>query len=63
MPQLIGEILVSMKAMTSEQVRAVLAAQKAGDKRLFGQIALSLGLIEDNSLRRYADFVDGQNPT
>ena len=27
-------------------------------KRLFGEIALSLGFIEDNALRRYADYLD-----
>ena len=58
MPQRIGEIYVHMNAIKPEQVEAVLAAQKAGDSRLFGQIALALGFIEDNSLKRYADFLD-----
>ena len=58
MPQRIGEISVHMNAIKPEQVEAVLAAQKAGDSRLFGQIALALGFIEDNSLKRYADFLD-----
>lgn len=58
MQKRIGEILVQMGAIKPEQVEAVLAAQKAGDSRLFGQIALALGFIEDNSLRRYADFLD-----
>ena len=47
-----------MGAINPDQVDAVLAAQKAGDKRLFGQIALAMGFIEDNSLRRYADYLD-----
>jgi hypothetical protein len=42
----------------AEQVETVLAAQKAGDKRLFGAIAVSLGFIEDNALRRWADYLD-----
>jgi len=54
----IGEILILMKVMKTEQVKSVLEAQKAGDKRLFGTIALSLGFIEDNALRRYADYLD-----
>jgi len=54
----IGEILVRLGAIKPEQVETVLAAQRAGDTRLFGQIALAMGLIEDNSLRRYADFLD-----
>ena len=45
--------------MKAEQVETVLAAQKAGDKRLFGAIAVSLGFIEDNALRRWADYLDG----
>jgi hypothetical protein len=54
----IGEILVLMGTLKAEQVEKVLDAQKAGDKRLFGAIALSLGFIEDNALRRYADYLD-----
>jgi hypothetical protein len=54
----IGEILVLMGIMKAEQVEAVLASQQAGDKRLFGTIALSLGFIEDSALRRYADYLD-----
>ena len=63
MQKRIGEMLVHMGAMKPEQVEAVLAAQKAGDTRLFGQIALALGFIEDNSLRRYADLLDGNKET
>jgi hypothetical protein len=54
----IGEILVVLGSMKPEQVESVLAAQREGDKRLFGTIALSLGLIEDNALRRYVDYLD-----
>jgi len=54
----IGEILVLMGTIKPEQVESVLAVQRAGDKRLFGAIALSLGFIEDNALRRYADYLD-----
>jgi len=58
MAKRIGEILVLMGTMKPDQVESVLAAQRAGDKRLFGAIALSLGFVEDNALRRYADYVD-----
>jgi hypothetical protein len=54
----IGEILVLIGTMKPEQVETVLAVQQAGDKRLFGSIALSLGFIEDNALRRYVDYLD-----
>ncbi|MCX7037921.1 MAG: hypothetical protein NT005_02125 [Spirochaetes bacterium] len=59
MAKRIGEILVLNGMMKAEQVETVLAAQKAGDKRLFGAIAVSLGFIEDNALRRWADYLDG----
>jgi hypothetical protein len=58
MEKCIGDIMVLMGIMTIEQVQVVLAKQNAGDNRLFGAIALSLGLIEDSSLRRYADYLD-----
>jgi hypothetical protein len=58
MAKRIGEILVLMGTMKPEQIESVLAAQRAGDKRLFGTIALFLGFIEDNALRRYADYMD-----
>ena len=58
MAKRIGEVLVLMGIMNAEQVESVLTVQKAGDKRLFGAIALSLGFIEDNALRRYADYLD-----
>jgi hypothetical protein len=54
----IGEILLLNGMIKAEQVETVLAAQKAGDKRLFGAIAVSLGFIEDNALRRWADYLD-----
>jgi hypothetical protein len=58
MAERIGDMLVRIGAMKQEQVEQILAAQKAGDTRSFGQIALSLSFIDDNSLRRYADYVD-----
>jgi hypothetical protein len=58
MEKRIGDIMALMGIMTVEQVELVLAKQKAGDNRHFGEIALSLGLIEDSSLRRYADYLD-----
>ena len=58
MAKRIGETLVLMGMMKPEQIESVLAMQRAGDKRLLGAIALSLGIIEDNALRRYADYLD-----
>lgn len=50
-----GEILVRVGAMTEKQVKDVLWAQKVGDKRLFGEIAIELGYINKGAVRRYLD--------
>jgi len=50
--------MILLGIMKVEQVESVLATQGTGDKRPFGEIALSLGFIEDNALRRYADYLD-----
>jgi hypothetical protein len=55
MEELIGDGLVRIRAMTAEQVRRVLAVQKAGDDRRFGEIAIDLGFIDDKAIRRYLD--------
>lgn len=49
----IGEGLVRIKALTQAQCEEILALQKAGDKRLFGDIALSKGYIEFDLLIQY----------
>jgi hypothetical protein len=33
------------------------ASQKAGDNRRFGEIAIELGYINNDAIRRYVDFV------
>jgi hypothetical protein len=43
MAERIGDFLVRTGAMQQQQVEAVIAAQKAGDKRTFGDIAVALG--------------------
>lgn len=53
----IGEYLVSVGILNSEQVEAVLSAQKAGDTRKFGEIAVSMGFMEDSSIMRFTDFL------
>ncbi len=58
MAQKIGEFLRGVGVMTSEQVEIVLRKQKEGDKRLFGQIALSLGFLGDDAIKRYVDYLD-----
>jgi hypothetical protein len=51
----IGDGLVRIGAMTMEQVRKVLALQKAGDTRLFGEIAIEHGFVNDEAIRRYLE--------
>lgn len=41
-----------------KQAESVLAAQRAGDKRLFGASTLSLSFIEDTALLQHADPLD-----
>lgn len=49
----IGEGLVRVKALTQVQCDEILALQKAGDKRLFGDIALSKGYLDFDTLIQY----------
>lgn len=53
----IGAFLLRIASMTQRQIGEVLQAQKDGDKRLFGAIALEKGFIEDNSLKRFIDYL------
>jgi len=43
MAERIGDFLVRTGALQQAQVEAVIAAQKSGDARTFGEIAISLG--------------------
>jgi len=51
----IGEGLVRIGAMKQEEVDTVLSRQKEGDKRLFGEIAIEMGYIDDEAIRRYIE--------
>jgi hypothetical protein len=48
MAQRIGEFLVSIGAMSTKQVKAVINHQEQGDERLFGEIAMELGYLANN---------------
>ena len=56
----IGEFLLRIKAMTADQIDQVLEAQKAGDTRRFGDIALELGFVQDDAIKRYVDYLEKQ---
>ncbi len=58
MAERIGDFLVRTGSMTSEQVQTVLQVQSAGNKRRFGEIAVALGYLSDDSIRRYVDYLE-----
>jgi len=51
----IGEHLILASAMTKAQVEEVLRRQSSGDDRLFGAIAIELGYINDEALRKHIE--------
>jgi hypothetical protein len=53
MEERIGEALVRIGAMKTYQVEDVLRLQAGGDRRLFGEIAIELGYIDDSAIRKY----------
>jgi hypothetical protein len=55
MAERIGDFFVRIGVMNPQQVEKVLGLQKQGDKRTFGEIALSLGLADVNALKAFAD--------
>ena len=55
MEERIGEALVRIGAMTVEQVDQVLKLQQDGDNRLFGEIAIEQGFINDKAIKAYLD--------
>jgi hypothetical protein len=51
----IGEGLIRIGAMKRDQVEQVLQKQKAGDARLFGEIAVELGFVDVDAIISYLD--------
>ncbi len=54
----IGEGLIRIGAIKKEAVDDVLSRQTAGDKRLFGEIAIDLGYIDDQAIMDYLGSKD-----
>ena len=52
-PEKIGTFLINIGAMQPWQLDDVLLVQKSGDSRIFGEIAISLGYIDDAALAKY----------
>ncbi len=61
MPSRIGDFLVKIGAMTTEQVDQVLRLQAEGDKRIFGEIALDQHYLNDDAIKRYVDHLEKWN--
>jgi hypothetical protein len=53
--ELIGEGLVRSAVLTWPQVERILKIQKRDDERLFGEIAVDLGYIEDHTIGDYLE--------
>ena len=55
MMERIGEFLQRIGVMNQQQVQEILDAQKSGDTRLFGEIAIDFGYINDEVLKKYIE--------
>ena len=51
----VGEFLVSIGAMTKKQVEEVLEEQEKAPEKLFGQIAIEMGFVDDSAINRYLE--------
>jgi hypothetical protein len=59
----IGDFLVSIGVMTKDQAETVLIRQRQGDTRIFGEIAIEMGFINDESIKRYIDHKESDRLT
>jgi hypothetical protein len=55
MSEKIGEFLQRIGILNQQQVQEILDAQKAGDSRLFGEIAIEFGYVNDEVLKKYIE--------
>jgi len=51
----IGEFLIKIGAMQTWQVEEIQRAQKSGDLRMFGELAIVRGYIDDKALMLYVE--------
>jgi hypothetical protein len=52
----VGEFLVRIGAMTEADVALVLEEQATRPYKLFGQIAIEMGLVSDGAIDRYLEM-------
>lgn len=55
MVEKIGDFLVNIGVIKQDQIDEVLRLQQAGDNRPFGEIAVGLGYINEEALKRYVE--------
>jgi hypothetical protein len=55
MAEKIGEFLLRIGVMAEYQLQEVLNAQKTGDSRMFGEIAIDFGYINDEVMKKYIE--------
>jgi hypothetical protein len=61
MAERIGEFLVALGIMKAADVTVVVNHQKAGDERLFGEIAMELGYLADNEpIDKFLEYQEKQ---
>ena len=54
-PEKVGEFLVKIGAMQTWQAEGIYQAQRSGDLRMFGELAIARGYIDDKALMRYVE--------
>lgn len=59
MTEKIGERMIQIGAMTGQQVDVVLDKQRSGDDRLFGEIAIELGYVNDSAISEHLKLKPG----
>jgi len=57
MVERIGDGLVRIGAMSEEQRDSVLKMQDDGDERMFGEIAIDLGFVDDKAILNFLDSI------
>ena len=55
MDKKIGEFLLEIEVIKPYQVEDIIRMQTAGDTRLFGEIAIEFGYINDAALKKYIE--------
>jgi len=55
MTEKIGEFLQRIGVMNQKQVQEILDAQQAGDSRMFGEIAIEFGYVNDEVLKKFIE--------